>query len=164
MSQTIDRTVETAVRHSGRRRLGRSLMLIALAAVTGVIVWMVVDGGPVAGFDGEAASYSGPERFTAGEVTFTLNNTDLDNPIAFVLGELKDPAPTLTELQAYAEDQPASLVPAFLASFEVFVVQPDDAAEWTVSLSEGTWWLAANTSPTDTDQVHHAAVVEVASG
>ena len=154
------------------RRPSRLLWLgfAAVAAVIAVIgAWFVLAGGdtPKLTFDGEESVYDGPSTFEAGEVTFEFDASAYEPGVAMIVGELTDDSMTLADLKALSAEIPASSPPPpFVGQFDVTYVTgeaaEDRVVEHTVTLREGTrYLLTANTSATDTDTVHPAAIIEV---
>jgi hypothetical protein len=144
------------------------LGLIVVVAIAAVGLWFLFgdEGEPTATFDGQAATYSGPTSVAAGEITFTFDATEYDNPIGvmFLVAEVTDDSVTLEEIEALAAAQPASgPIPPFIGRFESQLVM-DEVLEETYTLSEGRWMVSANTSPQDTDRVYPATILEVTGG
>jgi hypothetical protein len=142
--------------------------LVVVIAIAGIVLWFVFSGGdeePTLTFDGEIATYSGPETIQTGtEVTVTLVNTS-DELVKFVWQRLDEEhaAMTLEEVRAAfqaGEDVtddgrkigPQSGVPA----------HEDLDAEYELS-AEGTYSLAAEAGHTDEqgmyETVFYAAVI-----
>ena len=141
------------------------LGLIVIAAVAGLILWIVLAGDdqPTATFDGQTATYSGPTTLSAGDVTFTFDATEYDSPngVMFLVSELTDDSIGMAAIDAAAAAAPASgPVPPFIGRYHPQLAR-GDVVEATFSLSEGRWLVSANTAPQDTDRVYPAAILEV---
>ena len=132
-----------------------------MIALAGIGFWLIVgDGEPTATFDGEIASYSGPESFEAGNVTFTFDATEYGDRVTFVVARMSDESLTMADLEAYAADNPGSQVADFVATSNVTYVN-DEVVEKEIALTEGTWSVWANTAPDDTNEGHPAVIFEV---
>jgi len=66
----------------------------------------------------------------------------------------------MSDLETYAAENPASVMPDFVTSISTIFVS-DQVTERDVTLTEGTWSIWANTSPSETDKAHPAAIFEV---
>lgn len=142
------------------------LLLLALVVVAGLALWIWFgdEGEPSATFDGEVATYSGPESLETGTVTFTFDASAYEGErgVAFIIAEMLDDSLTMADLEAYAEVNPARDKPPWLGRLEVSFVT--DVIEKDVTLTAGTYSVWANTAPTDGDRAHPAAILEVTGG
>ena len=157
---------ESTAQAPSRSRLLWILVLIVVVAAAAIALWFLLAGDdPTATFDGQTATYSGPTSLAAGEVTFTFDATEYDNPngVMFIVAQLTDDGITLGDIEAMAAELPASgPIPPFVGRVESRLVVADRVDE-TYTLSEGRWMVSAHTSPQDTDRVYPATILEVTS-
>jgi hypothetical protein len=137
--------------------------LIAVVAIAGVVLWLLLSGGegePTLTFDGTAATYSGPETLEAGDVTFTLENTSGQEMVfAWVL--LNDDSITLEDEIAWMEENPDSIEgPPWVETWNrISEVEPGEVVEETSYMFEGRNELGAWNDATD--DIYIAVFIDV---
>lgn len=142
-ASTTDRTVDVA-KPRGRKTLWLWVgVLVAVIAVAGIAAWLVFSSGgedPTLVFDGSTATYSGPDTFEAGEVTFTLENTTREM-VRFGWNVTNDESVTLEEEIAWMETHRGSSyeIPPWVEEYGGIgqVAFMDDVQEASVELPEG---------------------------
>lgn len=159
-----DRTAEGDEPRGGRPRLLWILSLIVLIVVAGVVLWLAFagEGEPTATFDGEVATYSGPDTLEAGSVTFTLDATEYEPEVMFAVARIADDSLTMEDFEALADEYTADEAPpGVFTEFDTSSVVTDEVLEHEFTVSEGRWLLVANTAPDGTNRAHPAAILEV---
>lgn len=153
------------VQPSTSRQIMWLVAALAVILVAALALWFVFDGEstPTVTFDGTMATYDGPSSFEAGEVTFEFDGSAHEPGVAFVVVEITDDSITVDDMKAWEADHTAREVPGFTGTYTVtMATEGDRIVEKTVDLQSGKRYaLTANTSPTDTDRVHTAAIIEV---
>jgi hypothetical protein len=162
-TQTAKRAPE-AVKPKRGRMLWMIALIVVLIIALGVAVWFLVsdDGTPTARFDGEVATYDGPDTLEAGSVTVTLDATEYEPEVMFAVAHIVDDNLTMEDFEALADEYTADEAPpGVFTEFDTSSVVTDEVLEHEFTLTEGRWLLVASTAPDGTNRVHPAAILEV---
>ena len=140
------------------RRVGGALALLALAACSGGETSTLE-------FEGSSCAYDGSaEIHEALRLTFSNRSDEATSAVVFRIAGSTDLADL--EAAALADQATAILGGGFMdvPSLRRIEVGAGESGEFDRALEPGRWVIACVTSPTGTDRMYPAAVVDVSSG
>ena len=124
-----------------------AIAVVAVLALVGVGVSMLAssdsDDRPTLTWDGEAATYQGPDTLEAGEVTLVLKN-DSDRDVGFVWGHHVEEGHTMQETLDWVTEHPSSPPPWVGQTADIGpMVEPQTTVERTTTIPPGPTDLLA---------------------